>query len=339
VQNPGIIIVGLFRDEKKYPKTQASELAGILSSQYEIITVSHVYNRILRLLDIIFTLWWKRKQYDIGIVQFYSGNSFIWQYIACKLLKLLNKKLVITIHGGAVPERIDKYPSRYLSVINSADAVTCPSGFMISKLEKYNIYPALIENSIPVYQYTFLSKVIARPVLLWMRAFSGIYNPEMAVRVVKILKKEFPAIKLYMAGPDLGTLSQTKNLIYSLQLQDNIEIIGFLDIEKKRDYTEKADIFISTNRIDNAPVTFIEMWAIGLPVVSTDVGGVSHMVSNERTGLLCGVDDDHNMAMCISTLIKSPVLFQSIVQNAKGEVNNYSQQTVASKWKNLLDKI
>jgi glycosyltransferase involved in cell wall biosynthesis len=335
-----ILIVGTFTSDKQAPVTQASELAKILKANgYKVLTVSKQKNKLLKLINIVTTILLNKNTFDVGIVQFYSGNSFIWQSIACRLIKSLGKKLVITIHGGGVPVAIKQQPNKYLSVLRKADTITCPSTFMINELEQYGIKPLLIENSIPVDDYPFQNKKQFSPSLLWMRAFSPIYNPAMAVEVVRELKKTHPEVKLYMGGPDLGELDKTKQLVKEYRLETNIEFPGFMDIEKKKEYTGKADIFISTNRVDNAPVTIVEMWALGLPVVTTNVGGLPYMVKDGENSLL--VDDNDAIAMTekIKNLVSSPALVQKLVQNGRSQVANHSEEIVYQKWDILLNNL
>lgn len=335
-----ILIAGLFTNPEKEPVTQAVELARLLKKKhYRILTVSRFRNRLLRILDIVAYILLNRRNFDIAIVQFYSGNSLIWQHIACTLVKWFNKKLVITIHGGAVPERMKRHPQRYLRVLNKADIITCPSEFIIERLKDYGIRPLLIENIIDLQQYPFFEKDTLRPVLLWMRAFSPIYNPEMAVNVVRELKEIYPEIKMFMGGPDLGMLAKVKNLIKEYDLQEHITLTGFLDSAKKREYAKQADIYISTNTIDNAPVTFLEMWAMGLPVISTNVGGVSYLVRDGETGLLTNSDDHSAMARKVAELLSPSDVAGKLVRNGREKVKSYGEDAVFNKWQALLNTL
>lgn len=304
-----------------------------------VLAVSQITSRVERLTDIVMKMWLWRRQYDVAIVQFYSGNSFIWQYFACKIAKSLGKKLVITIHGGSVPERIKKYPQRYLPLMRKADVITCPSPYMIHRLAEYDIKPLLIENYTDLSQYPQLHKELITPRLLWMRAFSPIYNPLMAVRVVARLKQKFPDIKLYMAGKDMGQLKETKALAEKLNLLEHIEFVGFLDIAAKRKYAELADIYISTNKVDNAPVTFLEMWAMGLPIVSTNAGGIPYVVKAGETGLLVGDDNDEQMAERVTSLIQDQQLTAALIRQGREACKNYEEDAIAEKWIKLLNEL
>lgn len=335
-----VLIVGLFPDPEKNPITQAGELAAILiKNDYSVLTVSKYRNKYLRIIDIMMFILLKRNRFDVAIIQFYSGQSFIWQYIATKLVKLLSKKLVFTVHGGGVPARIKVHPKRYLSVLKQADAITCPSEFIIKELRNFNIDSVLIENSIPFNKYPFIDKNTIKPVLLWMRSFSSIYNPEMAVRVIAELTHHYPEVKLYMGGSDAGSLGMIKEMITSLGLEQNIEIVGFMDFSKKTYYAQLCDIYIGTNKIDNAPVTFVEMWAMGLPIVATNVGGIPYLVDDNETGLLVGDNDHIAMAQKIKDLLESKQMAGKLINNGRLKAAAYSEEAVYVKWNELLTSL
>lgn len=332
-----VLIIGLFPNPNNNPITQAGELAGLLKDNgYKVLTVSKHRNKFIRIIDIILFILFNRTRFDVAIVQFYSGNSFIWQYVATRLVKLFSKKLVFTIHGGGVPARIKIYPNRYIPILKQADVITCPSGFIIHELQQLNIPAVLIENSIPFTKYPFIEKKTIQPVLLWMRSFSDIYNPEMAVKVVAELKRNYPDVKLYMGGPDMGSLEIIKEMIASLGLIENIEIVGFMNFEKKVHYANICDIYIGTNKIDNAPVTFIEMWAMGLPIVATRVGGIPYLVDDNETALLVNDNDHVGMAQGVIRLIESNEIAQRLIHNGRIKSARYSEDVVFEKWDKLL---
>ncbi len=336
-----VIIVGLFSNADTAPVTQASVLANSLDKYgVEVITTSKHTSKWKRLLDVIFTMLLKQSRYDIAIVQFYSGNSFIWQYIAAHLAKLLGKKLIFTVHGGAVQQKLSSsIGSRYKRLLLKADIITVPSAYMQHELKKHGLTAVLIGNIIDLKQYHFQDKQQLSPKLMWMRAFSDIYNPLLAVRVVNELKQKYPNIKMMMGGPDLGLLDETKQLISKLKLESNIEIVGFMNMDLKQYYASQCDVYISTNRVDNAPVTFLEMWAMGLPVVSTDVGGINNLLDNEITGLVVKDSDYKEMASAVDRLIEDNILAQSIIHQARLKVKNYDEEVVVPKWSELLNGI
>lgn len=340
MSNRSVVIVGLFQNRDTSPVTQASVLAEVLRSHsYNVITVSAHKNKWFRLADIIFTLLLKYSKYDIAIVQFYSGNSFIWQYIAAKIVKLLGKKLVFTVHGGGVPGRLKSKYLKYTSLLNEADLITVPSNFMGNTLNDYDINTHTVENCITVNSYPYFNKRNFKPVILWMRAFSDIYNPLMAVKVAAVLKNKYPQVKMYMGGPDLGLLNETEKTIDALGLHKNVEIVGFMNNEAKISFASICDVYISTNKIDNAPVSILEMWAMGLPVISTNVGGIPYLIDNYENGIIAEDDNPDDMADKLTSIFENSELGMKLVTNAREKVKKFDEHVVFDKWDKLLNAL
>lgn len=337
-----VLIIGLFLNKKSNIPTQALELSGILKANgYEVLTVSKYKNKILRLLHTIVYILYNRNKFDVGVVQVYSGLSLVWELVSAFLIKKFNKKLVLTIHGGAFPTKVKKYPRPNLFLLHKADIITCPSTFMIDALSEYNLKMVLVENVIEVGEYEYFKKENLQPVIFWMRALSPIYNPHMAVMVIKELKQtyNYKNVKLYMAGPDMGLKDEIKALIEQHGLRDNIELVGFVNMRKKLYFAKECSLYICTNNIDNAPVSFIEMMAMGLPIISTNIGGITHLVTDHETALLVDAEDYKGMAEKVDYLLNHPDLANKLITNGRNYIYNFSEKNVYNKWHDLFEKL
>ena len=315
-----ILVVGIFLSEKNKHliyRTAADQLAELLDKNgYATIKVSEHLGKIKRFADTIFTIISKTFQYKIAIVPLYGGTaSLFWADSATFLLKLLNKKVVLIIHGGSIPKRMETKSGNYLRVIKRGDVVACPSNFIIQSLKKYKVDAVLIENVLNLKAYQFHTKENFKPKLFWMRTFEDAYNPLMAVRVFHLLKKKYSDAKMIMAGRDQGLMKDVVALATELNVLDNIEFPGYVDIDAKNKIAEEFDIHICTNKIDNAPVSMIEMMSLGLAIVSTNAGGIPFLVEDEKNGLLVNIDDDNAMADKIEFIIEHPDDAKQIIAN------------------------
>lgn len=338
--NNGILIIGNFFNNKKgRPTTQAEELYKLLLSNSHNVFFTSIYiNRLLRFFDIIFKIIFLRKKYTIINIQFYGGLALYIEDIASFLAVLFSKKIIFTLHGGAIPIKILKHPKWYLRVLKRADIITVPSLFLKESLSSYNLPIQIIENSIPLHDYKYFVKNSFSPKILWMRSFHPIYNPEMAINVISLLTKDFPDIKLFMAGSDLGYFDFIKKRVSDLDLSRNIEFIGYLDLKAKLKYAELCDIYICTNNIDNTPVSLIEMIALGLPIITTNVGGISYFL-NKNQALFVSINDHLAMANEIKNIINDHILGKSLVSNSRSILSSFDEVNVYKKWDSLLRSI
>ena len=158
----------------------------------------------------------------------------------------------------------------------------------------------------------------------------------MALRVLKRLRRDGLDATLVMAGQDKGMLRSVRQEAEGLGIHDAVCFAGFLDVPAKRSFGEQSDIFINTNRIDNAPVALIEAWAMGLPVVSTDVGGIPELVTDGETGLLVASDDDGAMAARIHVLLGNSDLTERLSYAGRRQAELCSWDIVRPKWEILF---
>ncbi|MEP6845606.1 MAG: glycosyltransferase family 4 protein [Panacibacter sp.] len=339
-----ILILGLFVDAsagKQNIRTAEDRIAEMFrKNNIPVITSSYASGRNKRTIDNLYTLITKRKEYDIAIVPLFgTWPAFIWQEIVTRLLKFLNKKILLGIHGGSIPGRIDKGATRFYISLKRATVVFAPSTYFSSYFKEKGFHVRVIENPVDLAVYSFCAKEIIRPRIIWMRAFSDIYNPLMAVRVAKRMTEKYRDFEMVMAGKD-GPLSiAAKNMAKEYGLADKILFPGYISMQQKQQFAATYDIYICTNKIDNTPVSLTEFMRFGLPVVSVNTGGIPYMIKDGENGLLVNAEDDEAMFHKICLLIDNQPLAQSIITKAYDYAQQYDETNVMKKWNNVLAEL
>lgn len=336
-----IFIVGnFFGNQKDMPTTQAEEVKKIFEQRgVQVYFASRHIPRLRRLLDTLWSLWRLSNRFQIVQIHFYGGLALILEDLTSALARLLGKTVVFTLHGGAIPDKVKKHPRWYRRVLSRGAVITCPSGYLIHHLQALGLNFQLIENTIPLADYHFQEKKVFRPRLLWMRSFHPIYHPEMALEVAKLLQPRFPDLELYMAGTDVGYLNSTQQLAKEMGLEKQVFFPGYIDIDKKNQLAEACDLYLCTNRIDNTPVSLIEMMALGVPIVSTNVGGIPYLVRDGEEALLVDSGDAPAMAAAIERILADPALGQHLANQGKILAARYNEDKIAEKWLQLLQQI
>lgn len=339
--NRSVLVLGLFLGNKEEKSTirTAEERISSMFSKNNIATIvsSSRRGKMGRLLDTMITTIVKRREYDTAIVPLFgTWPSFLWQELMTRILKALGKKIVLGIHGGSIPGKMEKGSTRFSRALERASVVVAPSDYMAGFLSKRGFRVKVIENPVDLSQYTFTQKATIRPRILWMRAFTDIYNPKMAVRVAVELSKKYADFQMIMAGKDGPLTPVIKQMVKKYGLEKKIHLPGYIDLEDKLRLASDFDIYICTNRIDNAPVSLVEFMALGLPVVSVNAGGIPYMIKDRYNGLLVNGDDEMAMCRAIDELIENPEVATSIIMNANAFVQRYDEKNIVLKWKELI---
>jgi len=339
-----ILLLGVFtdpKDPKKNIRTATCRIAEMFSKNHLSVITSSIHSgRIARLWDNLWVILTHQKEIKIVIIPLYGTRpAFIWQEIVSRVVKFFHKKLILTIDGGSIPDKMEKNPRHFLKAMKRADTLICPSAFFYHYLDKYPVKKIQIENAINLTGYLFMHKKTFRPKILWMRAFEKTYNPLMAVKVAKILYSQFPDFEMVMAGPDHGMLAETKKRVHEEGLSQNVFFPGYINLEEKLHYAAQYDFYICTNEIDNAPVSVIEFMALGLVIIATNVGGLPDLIADEQNGFLIPPNNAEEMASKIVTVIQNPLKGIAMTEKAYAFTKNFGEDVVMEKWKKLFEKL
>jgi Glycosyltransferase len=338
---PRLCIVGpLVGRNPGYVTTPGETLAEMLrNAGYSVLTVSHSTNRYVRFADVVYTLLGNLRRIDVLVLSVYGGPSFIIEDAASLLAKRFGVPIVMHLHGGAMPQFMARFPRWTRRVLGRAHILVTPSEYLARLLRKYGFDAEAIPNMINLEAYPYRHRVAVRPRLLWMRAFHSIYHPEMAVRVLARVRERLPEATLVMAGQDKGLKPAVKRLAAELGLAGAIRFAGFLDTEGKSREFAAADVFINTNRIDNQPVSVIEVLASGLPVVATAVGGVPDLLKHGETGLLVPDGDVEAMAEAVVRLTEDGSLAGRLSSGGRGLAARFDAGAVFARWEVLFGRV
>lgn len=320
--------------------TQGEFLTDLLrQAGHCVISVSARANRYARLGDIVWTLITRRREIDLQCLQVYGGPSFVVEDFASRLGKLFGHRIVMHLHGGAFPEFMARYPAWTWRVLGRADAFVTPSPFLARALAGRGFQAQIIPNLIELSGYPFRHREKVEPRLFWMRSFHPIYNPLMAVRTLQRVRSFAPEASLVMAGQDKGLQEEVRARANQAGLNGALRLPGFLDMKGKWREGQAADIYLNTNQVDNTPVAVIEACAMGLPVVTTNVGGLPDLLTQDQTGLFVQDDDDEAMAVAIKRLLDSPELAARLSANGRRLAESCAWEKLHPQWEQLLLRV
>ncbi len=308
-----------------------------LSEFCEVITVSDKQNKVLRLMEMVLSVFRYRKV-DYILIDTFSTSAFYFSYVVSMVCRALHKKYIPILRGGSLPERLEQSPRLSDNLFNHSYVNVSPSEYLNYEFKKHGVENVItIPNNIKIDDYTFKRRTTFKSSLLWVRSFDKTYNCEMAVEVLRLLLQHYPNTKLCMVGPDKdGSMQRVKDLATQYGIMEKLTITGKLSKGEWHKLSEDYDIFISTTDFDNTPVSVIEAMALGLPVVSTRVGGVPYLLEDGHDALLCEKGNATDMVEKIVHIISSPENSIQICSNARQKVEAFDWEVVKEQWKNLL---
>jgi len=277
-----------------------------------------------------------KDQIDFLLIDTYSTTNFWYAYTSAKLAKKFSIPYICILHGGNLPARLNKSPKLSAQLFENAFVNIAPSPYLQEVFMKHGFQNVkFIPNSIDITEYKFKKRLHVKPRLLWVRSFSEIYNPELAILVFEELKKDYPDAELCMVGPEVnGKLEQCKKLAEQKNL--NVKFTGRLEKEKWLSLSENYDIFINTTNFDNTPFSVIEGMALGLPVISTNVGGLPYLIDHNKDGVLVEKGKVDPFVQEIKKMIETPQKAKQLAEKARAKVEMFDWDAVKNKWNSIL---
>jgi len=339
---PPVLLVGNFLSASKGVRGVCEDLAqGLRAAGWSVTTASSRPGRFARLLDFLLTVWRYRNQYQIAQVDVFSGPAFLWAELVCLALRILKKPYILTLHGGNLPAFAQRTGKRVPHLLQSASAVTAPSGYLLEQMSVYRQDIVLLPNSLELTNYSFKHRAHPTLNLVWLRAFHDIYNPSLAIKVLALLINDFPSVRLVMIGPDKGDGSRDKMISLALELgvHDRVICPGKVPKSATAHWLQQGDIFLNTTRVDNTPVSVTEAMACGLCVVSTNVGGIPYLLKDEWDALLVPSDDDAAMAAAIRRVVTEDGLAERLSRNGRRKVEEFGWSHILPRWEKLLTEV
>jgi len=198
-----------------------------------------------------------------------------------------------------------------------------------AKINTVSIQPSvkplkLINKNVALKKYKV--KDTNRIRVLWLARVTGVKNPQRAVEIARLM----PQIDFYLAGGG-DLLEKIKN-----QAPTNLKVLGWQDAKS---ILPIADIFLSTSENEGMPIALIEAQLACIPVVATNVGSVSEVVINKKTGFVCS-KSNAELIKAISKLAENKSLRTKFGANGKAHaLKIFSEKQLISAHKELYLKL
>src|SRR6267378_4324659 len=240
-------------------------------------------------------------------------------------------KTMINYHSGEARDHLQRFRTAKF-VLSRVDKIVVPSGYLVDVFREFGLSASAVPNIVDLSQFRYRDRTPLRPLLVCTRGFSTYYSVDVVVRAFAEVKKEYPEAQLDLVGN--GPLEgDIRKLVADLHLT-GVNFTGVASRQEIGNYYEQADIFINASWLDNMPLSVIEAFAAGTPVVTTSPECMPYLVEHERTGLLSPVGDEKALAANVIRLLGDPVLAARLAQNARHESRNYTWDAVREQWLN-----
>lgn len=162
------------------------------------------------------------------------------------------------------------------------------------------------------------------------QAYYPIKGFHFIIEAIRTLKKKYPNIKCYVAGAKVynadtfyGKLKMSGygSILYKkikkYGLENNIEFLGLLNSDEMLDAMLKCNVYVQGSAIENSPNSLGEAMLIGMPCISSNVGGVMNLLQHNEEGFVYPYTEYAMLAFYIDKLFSDSELCKKIGKNAQ----------------------
>lgn len=147
-----------------------------------------------------------------------------------------------------------------------------------------------------------------------------------------------PGARLSVAGEGPERL-RLEALAGELGIDHCVTFVGRLDLEGMRALYESADLMLNASRVDNMPNALLEAMSAGVPIVTTDAGGIPYMVKNGESALITQIGNWSEMAELAVKVLGDPGLYALLSANGRQNVKRYRWESVRQLWINRYTEL
>jgi len=278
----------------------------------------------------LWQLWRELKHADIAHIFSASYWSFLIAPVPAWMMACVRgKRALIHYHSGEARDHLRRFRTARPALAR-ADKLVVPSDYLVNVFKEFVLQAMPVPNTLDDTQFAFRLRKPLRPRLVCTRGFHPYYCVDVVVRAFAQIKQVFPDAELDLVG--IGpSQAGIRKLVQELGLQD-VVFAGMASRSAIGQHYQQTDIFINASRLDNMPVSILEAFGSGTPVVSTDPEGIRYLVEHERTGLLSPVGDPRALAENVIRILRDPALATRLALNAYDESKRYRWPAVREQW-------
>lgn len=249
---------------------------------------------------------------------------------AVVIAKLLRRPVIVNYHSGEAPDHLRRSAIARFVLSRSIDRAVVPSTFLRDAFAVFDIPAAVIPNTVDTKRFAFRARDPLRPRLLSARNFEPLYNVACTVRAFARVQARYPEASLTLVGSG-SQEAALRALVADLRLP-HVTFAGLVAPSEMHRYYGDADLYVQSPAIDNMPLSVLEAFASGTPVVATRVGGVPALLDDGAHGLLVPNDDDAALAAGVIKLLEQPAFARQLAAAARASCGAYEWPVVRDQW-------
>ncbi len=275
-------------------------------------------------------LWRELSRADVVHIFSASYTSFLLAPLPAILIaRALGKPVVLNYRSGEAPDHLRRSAIARWALAR-VDRNAVPSRFLRDVFAGFGITSTIVPNVVSLERFPYRTRLPLRPRLVSTRNLDELYNVACTLRAFRRIQDVHPDASLVLVGRG-SEEARLRALAQELRLE-HVTFAGRVPPDEIARHYDANDIYIQSPNIDNMPASVLEAFASGLPVVSTDAGGVPAILRDGQDGLLAPVNDDAALASHVLGLLANPAWAAQLAASAHETLRACTWEQVRGQW-------
>jgi glycosyltransferase involved in cell wall biosynthesis len=263
------------------------------------------------------------------VVHLFSAayTGFLFSTIpALVVARVLGKRVVLHYHSGEASDHLARWGRLVHPWLKLADVIVVPSTYLARVFAGYGYHTCVIHNVVDPARFRYRERRAPRARLLSNRNLEPHYGVDDILAAFALVKARVPEATLTVAGAGSDEVRLRRLAV------EGVRFLGSVPPPRMPELLTDADLLVNASTVDNQPVSILEAFASGLPVVSTPTGDIATMLGDGRRGVVVPASDPAALAAGILRLLEDPPMALAMAREAHDALVHYTWPAVHDAW-------
>ena len=244
--------------------------------------------------------------------------------------RLMGKRLILNYHSGEAEDHLARWGAFVHPWLRLADEIIVPSSYLQGVFDRFGYRVKVISNVIDVSRFKYRERATVRPRFLSIRNLEPHYGVDVILHAFARIQLSYPGATLLIGG-DGSQRRLLERLAGDLGLR-GVRFIGSFPPAAAPGIYDEADILLNASVVDNQPVSLLEAFASGLPVVSTSTGDIGSMLQAGQAGTIVDNANPEAIATAAMMLLDNPGRARRLADSARISLARFTWPCVRNSW-------
>jgi len=270
--------------------------------------------------------------YDVVHVFSASYASFLLAPLPAMLAgRLLGRRVVLHYHSGEAPDHLANWGAFVHPWLKLADEIVVPSVYLRDVFAEFGYEARVIPNIVNLTVFDYRERKPLLPRLLSTRNLERHYRVDIVIEAFAQYQAVNDKATLTIAG--YGSEEPRLRAMAAQLTSGGVRFVGRVSPEWMPKLYADCDIYLNASEVDNQPVSILEAFASGMPVISTPTGDIASMVKDGETGLIVPPTAPAAMARAIQETLDRPDRARHMAEEAHNTLERFSWSAVRESWR------